>query len=209
MALAADTPLPRKIQPQAASDILSPTEVIDKKGDEGSDGKSGHQNASDKIQSPMPVVRIQFGKQPTREIARQKKLLFFHRGLQQITDTDDANQNGDDVKIVEHGKMITVAGKRSILSTRSFTGSSAFTGLRLFTKDGINDFAEITVSFGLRLRRREFFFDIQDESFGTFEARLQLFDENFEFPDFGAQNRGDFSFIHAATTKAAWRLNSS
>ena len=63
----------------------------------------------------MPVARVQFGKQPAGEVARQKKFLFFHRGLQQIAEANNANENRDDVKIVEHGGIIANARGKSTL----------------------------------------------------------------------------------------------
>lgn len=77
--------------------------MVNHKGDGSSGRKHPDQNAGNIIQPPVAVEPTQIRKEPAGDIARQKKLLLFHRSLQQITDAGNADDNRDDVKIVEHG----------------------------------------------------------------------------------------------------------
>ena len=76
--------------------------MADNKSDDGGNEKYGQQNASDEVHPLVPVTRVQFGKQPTSHVARQKEFLLLHRGLQQVAETNNADDRRNDVKIVEH-----------------------------------------------------------------------------------------------------------
>jgi hypothetical protein len=74
---------------------------------------------------------------------------------------------------------------------------SAFWSLGFFAKDLVNHFSELT--FGNRLlnfRAGDFLFQIQHEPLQPVATGLELFDLDFQMPDFGSQVGRDFLFIH-------------
>ena len=77
--------------------------MVDKKGDDGGGQKYGQQDAGDEVHPPMPVKPVHLGKQPAGDVARQKKILLLHRGLQQVANAGNANRRDDDVEIKQHG----------------------------------------------------------------------------------------------------------